>query len=330
MSVIARTLAVAALAATWLPAVAQFTTSALAPVELAAYQQGQVNGLPSLHPGNHAFKWASAVQVRAYNKGAKNALSRRTGTHAATYGAVPSLASPPLPTWPTQSHLHVFQSVGDNAQAWSTMTPDGVPYLYLTAYGQAHSEATASWTTSLTIPAGSVSPKVVLRFVIPEASVNGNTEQQGPARWRARLRAELLVNGYPAWSSEAMRFVIDPSPPHASTVPKQLLQTFGASWPFPGNDEDDITANDSGPGAPGNAPAARRVVYLSLGRFPPNAVLDLSMILHGTALTVGDTDTSNSNRCGNDMADPDIKRCSHAIVTVRGDAADGPKIYLVP
>lgn len=328
MSFVFRVLAGVVLASSLLPAAAQYTAAALAPAELGFLDQGQVSGLPALHPGNHAFKLVSAVQVQAYNKGAADAVSRRTGVHAATYGAVPALAAPGLPNWPTQSHLHVFQSVGDNAQAWATMTPDGVPYLYLTAYGQAHSEATASWTTALTIPAGNVSPKVVLRFVVPEASVNGNTEQDGPARWRARLRAELLVNGYPAWSSEVMRFVIDPSPPNTSSPPKQLLQTFGASWPFPTNDEDGSTDNDSGPGA--NAPAGKRVVYLSLGRFPPGAVLDLAMILRGTALTVGHTDTSNSNRCGHDMTNPDIKRCSHAIVTVRGTAADGPKIYLVP
>jgi hypothetical protein len=314
-----------ALATALLPARAQ--VAALAPVELATYQQAAVDGLPALHPGNHPFKLASTVQVEAYNKSPDNAVSRRTSTPAASYASAPWLAAPALPTWPTQSVLHTFQTVGDNAQAWATMSTDGVPYLYLTAYGQSVSEATASWTTALTIPAGNVSQQVVLRFVVPEASVNGNTEQDGPAKWRARLRAELLVNGYPAWSSEAVRLAVDPYLPYVNTH-VYLLQTFGAHWGFPSNDEDGITTNDSVSGS--NSPAGKRVVYLSLGRFAPGAVLDLAMILRGTALTVGPTDTSNGNRCGHDKSDPSVKRCSHAIVTVRGNAADGPKIYLVP
>lgn len=297
----------------------------LAPSELGPLDQGQVNGLPALHPGNHPFRMASAVKVQAYDKGNAQRVVRSAGGNAAAYKAVPSLAAPLLPEWPSQASLHKFPDIGDNAQAWATMTSGGVPYLYLTAYGQADSESTASWSTTVTVPAGSVSPKVVLRFVIPAASVSGNTEQEGPARWRSHLRAELLVNGYPAWSTEAMRLAVDPYGPVSNY---RLLQTFGASWPFPDNDDDSDPNNNSGAGSTG--PAAKRVVYLSLGRFAPGAVLDLSMILRGVALTLGKSDTGNGNRCQPNKMDDTLAVCSNAVVTVRGDPADGPKIYLVP
>lgn len=331
MSWNARVIGGLALAATLGPASAQFTATGpvgalqVAPAELAVYEQGQVNGLPALQPGNHPFRMASAVKVQAYGKGSAQQVSRQSGVNAWVYKAVPAKPAPMLPTWPTSAYLHQFQQVGDNAQAWATMSPEGVPYLYLTAYGQSQSESTASWSTAVTIPSGSVSPKVVLRFVVPPSTVDGATEEQGPARWRAHLRAELLVNGYPAWSTEAMRFALDP---YGNALQQRRLQTFGAPWPFPTNDDDADSTNDSPPYASG--PSARREVFLSLGRFPPGAVLDLSMIVRGVARTVGKNDTDDWNRCQPRSEDPSKMACSNAGVTVRGDPADGPRIYLVP
>ena len=231
------------------------------------------------------------------------------------------------PTAPAGASLLDFIGIGDHAQAWATMTAEGVPHLWARGYGQFTVDATASWTTTVTVPAGG-SRELVLRFVIPPALVNGDTEQQSIARWRSRLRAELLVNGFPAWSTEAMRLTLDPKTQSNSLVQTLVLQQFGSPLSFGTDDEDASTANDSNAGSV-NSASAKRTVHLSLGRFNPGTVVDLAMVLRGSALTVPELGGGTDHRCDYSSAQARWF-CSRGSVSLAGAAGDGPRIYLLP
>lgn len=298
--------------------------------EMTNAEIGAVSGLPYLSPSNQAFRMAAAVQVSAYGQGApQQAVQRSSGAAAAVYRSLPVQASPPplLPPMPAGAALFDHAQTGDHAQSWATMSADGKPYLYARGYGEFGAEATASWTTSLVVPAGG-SREVVLRFVLPPASVAGYTEQDGIGRWRSRLRAEVLVNGFPAWSTEALRMTLEPKVQNNNLSETIVLQQYGQPLTFPTNDEDADNGNNSGT-ATVNGASTQRVVHLSLGRFDPGAAVDLSMILRASALTVAAAPNGSDHRCKYNNAAARYY-CSRGGVTMNGGSGEAPRIYLVP
>ncbi|MFT3818499.1 MAG: hypothetical protein QM750_12825 [Rubrivivax sp.] len=297
--------------------------------ELTVAQQAALSGMSYLSPANQAFRMAAAVKVSAYNKGSPvQAVQRKSADSAAVYAGLPATVSPPLlPTLPAGSSLLDFIGIGDHAQAWATMTAEGVPHLWARGYGQFTVDATASWTTALTVPAGG-SRELVLRFVIPPATVSGDTEQQSIARWRSRLRADVLVNGFPAWSTEAMRLTLDPKVQGNSLAQTLVLQQFGSPLAFVTDDEDASAANDSNAGSV-NTASAKRTVHLSLGRFNAGTVVDLAMVLRGSALTAPELTGGTDHRC--DYVSAQARWfCSRGSLSVTGVAGDAPRIYLLP
>jgi hypothetical protein len=318
---------VAAISAITAPALAD---TPLPVKEMSNAEIGALSGLPYLSPTNQAFRMAAAVQVSAHGQGTpQQAVQRSSGAVAAVYRSLPAQASPPplLPPMPAGASLFDHAQTGDHAQSWATMTADGKPSLYARGYGEFGAEATASWTTSLVVPAGG-SREVVLRFVLPPASVAGYTEQQGIARWRSRLRGEVLVNGFPAWSTEAIRLTIDPKVQNNNLSETIVLQQYGHALAFPTNDEDGDAGNDSS-AATVNGTSTQRVVHLSLGRFNPGATVDLSMILRASTLTVPAAPNGTDHRCK--YSNPAARYyCSRGGVTLNGGSGEPPRIYLVP
>lgn len=295
---------------------------------LSRPETGVLSGMPSLGPANHPFKMAATVKASAHNQGNPAArVQRKVNNHAAVYRGLPNNTPLPLPYWPTSADLHSFITTGDLVQAWATMTADGIPNLYLVGYGEFQADATVSWTTSVTIPAGP-SRELVVYFALPPASVAGDTEQDGIALWRSRLRGELLVNGYPAWSTEAMRFTIDPYKSNNSLVQTLVLQQFGEPLNFPTDDEDGVSGNDSNAGSV-SSPSTTHHVYLSLGRFAGGEVVDLSMIVRGTALTLPKAAGGTDHRCRYSSAESRFF-CSRASLSVNGNSGYAPRIYQLP
>jgi hypothetical protein len=300
----------------------------LAARELGAGELGQLSGMPYLSPSNSTFEMAVAVRASAYNKGLPVlSVQRKTNATAAVYNSRPAHPAPLMPTPTAPGDQLNFNTTGDLTQSWATMTSNGVPYLRLTGFGSFEGDATASWNTTVTVPSGG-SREVVVRVVVPPVSVAGNTEADGPARWRAKLRAELLVNGYPAWSTEAIRLTTNPG-----TGAKLLLQQFGAKLAFPTDDEDLPQSsggldNDTDDGNI-NSPAAKKVVHVTLGRFNPGAVLDLSMVMRGSALTVPAAAGGTDHRCNYSNVE-DRYFCSRGSVGVDGSTGEAPRIYLLP
>jgi hypothetical protein len=292
--------------------------------ELNSTEQSALFGLPALTSSAVPFRVAATARVSAYNETTPPAQTeRKSGSAAAVYAGTHGTSPALLPTWPTPgaNSLLDFKGKGDLAQAWATTSQGGIPYLFVTGYGAFRAEATAAWSATLTVPSGT-SREVVARFVIPAVSVNGNTKGDAPALWRSRLRADFLVNGFPAWSTEALRLTANPLDTPNDTI---VLQQFGAPLSFPNNDEDASTGNDTTFGST-EGPSSKRVIFLTLGRVPGGTVLELSLSLRGTALTVPASPNGTGNRCTKD----DRYFCSAATVTVRGDTGEIPIFYFVP
>lgn len=300
---------------------------------LSTSEAAAVSGLPYLEPANHAFSMAAAASAKAYNKTTPTlAVQRVNGGTASVYRGAPASNPPLAPPMPPSSALLDFITTGDLAQTWATMTGSGLPYLRATGYGDFMADATSSWNTRLTIPAGGAGREVVVRFVIPPVSVQGATEDEGRARWRARLRAELLVNGFPAWSAEAVRFTTDPDKiGNGSEV--VVLQEFGESLGFASNDEDlplaDGGLNNDTSAQNINTATSKKTVFLTLGRFDPGSLLDLSMILRATATSVPENAGGTDHRC-NWSNQLDRYFCSRGSVSVNGATGEAPRIYLLP
>ncbi len=312
------------------------TSTALIAQTLSTAEQAEVDGMSVYKtPANHPFRMAALVNIAAYGLATspKQVVKRSSGAASAVYSGLVSgysASTPPLlPTWPSDSTLYTGTERSNLAQGWATMTDTGVPYLYLQGYGDFSSEGTAAWTTTVMVPAGNVSQQVVLRLVIPPATVDGLTDRSAVALWRSRIRAELLVNGYPAWSSEASRFNVDPSTVSGQVSETLLLEKFGKPLSFPTNDDDAGSSNDSLTAGAIAQASEKKTVYLSLGRFQPGATLELAMILRGTAHTKPRYVNGVTHRCQG--LEAGHYACSRGTLTLKGEgAADAPRVYLMP
>ncbi|WP_088280863.1 hypothetical protein [Ideonella sp. A 288] len=293
------------------------------------YETSWYPSMQHLGPANHPFQFSAAVKVYALGKGSASSVKHRDGSTAAVYRGKPA-ASPAeyLPNVLNDGPLIDFANLGDLTQAWATMDANGVPHLRATGYGDSSAEAMASWSTTVTVPADAGQRKLVVRFVLPQVSVGGNTEFEGKDLWRARMRAELLVNGYPAWSTEAIRYngIGNNS---VSTQMNAALQTFGQPLAFPTNDTDASADNDT-TSANLNFPSTAKEVYVTLGYYPAGSVIDLAMVHRANAHTVPTSLGLTDNKC---IWKYEMNRwfCSQAAVSITGgSASSGPRIYLEP
>lgn len=295
---------------------------------MTATEIGALSGMPYLDTTNQTFRMAAAATASAYNKPVQTlGVERVTGGTASVYRGAPNTSVPLAPPMPPGNAVLEMQSIGDSAQSWATMTSAGRPYIKATGYGAFTAEATASWHTTVTIPPGAAGKEVVVRFVVPTVSVAGATEQEGQARWRARMRADLLVNGFPAWSADAVRFTTDPSK-ISSGQEVIVLQQFGNGLAFPTDDENSASDDDTTMGNI-NGTAPKTIVHLTLGRFTEGTLVDLSMVMRGTAMTVPAVSGGTDNRCKWDNQE-DRYFCSRGSVSVNGDNGETPRIYLLP
>ena len=278
-----------------------------------------------LTPSNHPFFFAATVNGSAHDKsGGSIKVARPTAGHAAVYTSAPVSSPPLLPATLGAAQKFEFKTVGDHVQAWATMTDQGVPHVWLRGSGQFKGDATVSWRTSFNVHPQQ--PQVVLvRLVLPPLSVSGVNEQQGYALWRSRLRGELLANGVPVWSTDALRLAHDPKVVNSNLSETVVLQEFGHALRLPDDDEDDDDGNNS---ARANQPGApKQILYVTLGNLPAGKQVDLSFVLRATAFTdpvAGGA--SNNHRCKKQVNE---FFCAQAAVTIDGAGGEAPRIYLL-
>ena len=125
-----------------------------------------------------------------------------------------------------------FTKAENTAQGWARMGTAAIPALTIALNGETRGHASASWRTTYTVT-GSGSRNVSLKFRIPETVMDGRFEQSAKGAYQGRAKVQLLVNGYPVWSSEAMR--IAPATPNAMS--EYMFETFGSAWAFDKNTE---------------------------------------------------------------------------------------------
>lgn len=233
------------------------TTSLMQNVNLAS------TPLSSLNP-------KTAAAVKADSKApptAKQVVQRKSGDTSSVYASdVKSSISdigqpaPPYPSDPALHELFDFKKTGDASQSWAMMSNSGQAFLALWGLGKSQTTASASWQAPYTVP-GSGDQYVYVQFPVPGVAVTGVNEQDAPSTWRSHFRADLLLNGYPAWSTEVMRY----NELNGSVEKARHLSTFGYSL---GHTDAYQEAGDG---------SSLNVITLYLGRFAAGKVLDLSM-----------------------------------------------------
>lgn len=125
-----------------------------------------------------------------------------------------------------------FTKAENSAQGWARMGAAAIPALAIALNGETRGHASASWRTTYTV-VGSGKRNVSLKFRIPETVMDGRFEQSAKGAYQGRTKVQLLVNGYPVWSSEALR--VAPQIPNSTS--EYMFETFGAAWAFDKNTE---------------------------------------------------------------------------------------------
>ena len=237
------------------------------------------------------FKTAVLAEVSGDGLAKQTAVERAdAGSVAAAYaGVAKSYAEAPVTspaeTGPMINQLFDFKKSKDAAQAWATMRSNGMQYVMTNTFGKAEAAGTASWTAKLTVPAGGY---LYVRFTLPDIKVTGNLEQDGPGKFQARYRADLLVNGFPAWTTEAIRANMlnkeldDPKNCTIAANKKIFLSTFGK--PF---DNNFMASSDE------NTSSVKKVVTLKIGPLEPGQVVDVKLVAR--------MDAENSAKCCTDI-----------------------------
>jgi hypothetical protein len=157
---------------------------------------------------------AAMVVVQAPGSGVGTDVEHHSNTISQAYLAEVSKGTkpvghvaPPLPDPAPLAHeLIDYDHNSDAAQGWATMSEVGVPYLNLHVDGLASGKAAASWSARYVVPGGSGNRNVYVRFTIPALTLSGRFLDNARNPSWGRLRVDLMLDAYPAWSIEAVRF----------------------------------------------------------------------------------------------------------------------------
>ena len=213
------------------------------------------------------FNTAALVTVQKLSSNAVSNTQRANKAHSGVYRAALSAGTDPSPhvvppaVQPTD--FVDYEVNHDSVQAWATMSELGVPFVMVYVDGKSKGQSAASWSTRYTVP-GSGNRDVYAQFTIPAVSFGGRFEDATPSLSWARMRIDFLVNAYPAWSTEALRFneiYVDPDT-HQTREKTVHIDTFGHSI---GLDAEHPSSTS-------------RTVTLRLGTYPAGKVFDLTAL----------------------------------------------------
>lgn len=258
------------------------------------------------------LKTAALAEVTAKNKGTSRQVERLSNQTSAVYAGLAQGSYKPEATpvdaessAPLDTSKYVFEFSGDSAQSWATMKNNGIPYLFAQAFGSAEANSNATWKARVYIPAGQ--QKLYVKLAIPNASVNGAAEQDAPARWQAKFLAELSINGYPVWNSEAVRTCLLKDNPSVNIPEKGTWMSLYGS---------PITVN-------GDNSAVKEVTLL-LGSYTAGQMVDIQFTARADAKVLGGCVWKKDNNTG-------VYRwfCTRATATMSWNDNAGPmKIYV--
>ncbi|MFN7935180.1 MAG: hypothetical protein U0R19_17755 [Bryobacteraceae bacterium] len=256
------------------------------------------------------LKTATSTEITVKNKGTDRKVERLPNQLSAVYSGLAQGSYKPATTpekavsaEPPIASRFEFEFSGDAAQAWATMRGNGIPYLHANAFGGADANSNATWKARVVIPAGY--QKLYVKLAIPNVNLEGAAEQDAPARWQAKFLAELSVNGYPVWNSEAIRTSLLKANPSVDIPEKGTwMSNYGGS----------LTVN-------GDSTAFKEVTLL-LGSFTAGQTVDLQFTSRVDAKVLG--------ACEYKMANGKYRYfCTRATATVNWNDNAGPmRIYV--
>lgn len=194
----------------------------------------------------------------------------------------------------------------NSAQAWATMSETGAPFVQIYADGKSQGQAAASWRTRYSVP-GSGNRDVYVRFKIPEVRFGGRWEDAAPSLTRGRFRVDFLVNAYPAWFTEAVRW----NEENASNGDTVRVDTFGYPIGFEGNSLGSSIHILS---------TSAKHITLKLGTYPAGKQLDFTMLFQ--------VEGQGDSQCAPSGGDMD---CGNISMKVEWDpSAPQPTFYSKP
>lgn len=150
-----------------------------------------------------------------------------------------------------------FTVAENTIQGWARMSSSALPALNIVLNGKTSGHASASWRTLYQVP-GSGLRKVGLKFRIPETWMDGRYEFSGKGPHQARVKVQVLVNGFPVWWSEAIRS----APDYPVSGNEWEIHTFGEPWNFNAATEK----------------AAAKWVTASLGNYSAGTTLNVTVV----------------------------------------------------
>ena len=236
------------------------------------------------------FKTAAYVNASRLGGAPVATVKRGDAADAAVYygtdgnGPAPAQPAQPAPPAPLGGEFYNFKQSGDAVQTWATMTSTGVPFLLVKGFGQFSGEGHASWRTTLPLPNGK--SNVYLKITVPAVTVYGNVDGSSPATYKARSRAQVLLNGHPVYAGEVIRAnettgtvpSLYPSNCEFSISEKVIhTLTFGDSLGYTAGDIDHLTAQ---------VPSTPQTIVLYLGLFDSTQTLDVQFLLNAEATMV--------------------------------------------
>lgn len=259
------------------PCLAQLASPAR---ELSRIEEATVGGagFHEIASSSADFKTAAVVSVKTDSNGSRTSVDRSANAMSLVYAGASlpnALSGPAVPAQsgpPPVSQIFDFKKSGDSAQGWATMSATGMPFLLTRAFGKATVSGTSAWTARIFVPPSQTN--MYVRFTLPKVQVVGVNEADGPSRYQARFRAELMLNGHPVWSSEAIRLnEFNGNPGYCPDAnfsqvheTNTYFQTYGAA-PI------GLSSTDKADWSSLN------VVTLALGSFPAGQPLDLSLVV---------------------------------------------------
>jgi hypothetical protein len=234
--------------------------------EVSALSQPSVIATPL---NQTAFRTGAHVTVKKLSDSATSKAKRADQALSSIYKSAISVGTDPNPH-PVPPQVQpgdfVYYEVNHDAvQAWASMSELGAPFVMIYADGKTEGSATASWNTRYLV-AGTGSREVYAQFRIPVVTMNGRFEDAQPSLTWTRMHIDFLVNAYPAWSTETIRFNEIWDDPETDVFDQRekivYFETFGQSL---------------GIDAAHTASTARTIT-VKLGTYPAGKPLDFTLL----------------------------------------------------
>jgi hypothetical protein len=219
---------------------------------------------------------AATQSVQKLSSAAVSTTQRRNNWPSEVYKAVVSSGSDPNPTPfsidPANLPVLDFDKTHDSVQAWGRMSESGAPLLFINASGKSKGQSAASWSTQYVVT-GSGSRDVYAQFTVPVMEFQGRFSDSAPSSSWGRMRIDFLVNAYPAWSTEALRFnevydviIVQGTSQITKKRDRVRIDTFGSGLSFT------VGAD------PEYAYTTAKTVTIKLGNYLAGTVLDVTQL----------------------------------------------------